>query len=238
MARYNQLQTTQISSALKRANQRISLLGKTYGRESSVYKQEAGKFLKGAFKDYIRFTDPTTPRGRNVKKAAAGTWKPKEQNIAFDIRAIMKLVREEGSSSKVNRILSEITGIRFDEEGNVKEIRGAGIPTLKQLEKRTTKKLERWGEDPGDYSKKELQGITEQLAEFSENFQTSYEIFFAKFGEAEARKDSTIQLLYGEYRNHRLSYRQLEQIKNRMDEYIEGANKEALAFEEDNTEEL
>ena len=238
MARFNQLQTTQISSAIKRANRRIAQLGKTYGRESSLYKQEAGKFLKGAYKDFIRFTDPTTPRGRNVKKAKEGTWKPKEQNIAFDTRAIMKLVRSEGSSSKVNRILAEIAGIKFDEEGNIKEIKGEGIPTLTQLEKRTTKKLERWGEDPGDYTKQQLQSITEELAEFSENFQTSYEVFMAKYGEAEARKDSTIQLLYGEHRNKRLSYRQLEEIKNKMDSYIKNASNEAVTFEEDNTDEL
>ena len=60
----------------------------------------------------------------------------------------------------------------------------------------------------------------------------------AKFGEAEARKDSTIQLLYGEYRNKRLTYRQLEEIKNKMDSYIASAASEAVTFEEENTNEL
>ena len=218
MSRYNQLQIAQITSVLKRANQRIAQLGKTYGRTSSVYKQEAGKFQKGAYKNYVSIS--------------------KSGNIKFDIRAINKLIRSDSNPSEVNRVIAEFAGIKFTPDGEMKEIKGAGVPTLKELEKRTTKKLERWGEDPGEYSKKELQGITERLAEFSENFQTSYETYMAKFGEAEARKDSTIQLLYGEYRNKRLTYRQLEEIKNKMDGYISGAASEAVAFEEENTNEL
>ena len=218
MSRYTQLQTTQITSALKRANQRIAQLGKTYGRNSSVYKQEAGKYLKGAYKDYISFS--------------------KSGNIKFDIRSIMKLVRSDAPPGKIDRIIAEFAGLKFDEEGNAKEIKGGGVPTLTELEKRTRKKLEKWGENPYEYTKGQLQSITEELAEFSENFQTSYEVFMAKYGEAEARKDSTIQLLYGEYRNKRLSYRQLEEIKNKMDTFIANANKEAISFEEDNTDEL
>lgn len=238
MSRYSQLQTTQITQALKRANQRIAQLGKTYGTNSSVYKQEAGKFLKGAYKDYIKLTDPTTPHGRNIQKFIEGNWKPKQQNIKFDIRSIMKMIREDKNPSEVDRVLAEFAGVKFRPDGEIVEIKGAGVPTLTQLEKRTTKKLERWGEDPGDYNKKELQGITEKLAEFSENFQTSYETYMAKFGEAEARKDSTIQMLYGDYRNKRLTYRQLEEIKNKMEEYISGASSEAVTFEEENTNEL
>lgn len=218
MSRYNQLQTQQITSALKRANQRIAQLGKTYGRNSSVYKQEAGKYLKGAYKDYVSFS--------------------KSGNVKFDIRPIMKLVRSNEPTGKIERIIAEFTGLKFDEEGNAKQIKGGGVPTLTDLEKRTRKKLEKWGENPYDYTKTQLQSITEELAEFSENFQTSYEIFMAKYGEAEARKDSTIQLLYGDYRNKRLSYRQLEEIKNKMDNYIANANAEALSFEEENTSEL
>lgn len=218
MSRYSQLQTTQITSALKRANQRIAQLGKTFGKTSSVYKQEAGKFQKGAYKNY-------------VSVSSSG-------NIKFDIRAINKLIRSDGNPSEIDRILAEFAGIKVNPDGEVVPVKGGGVPTLTELEKRTRKKLERWGEDPYDYNKKQLQGITEKLAEFSENFQTSYETYMAKFGEAEARKDSTIQLLYGEYRNKRLTYRQLEEIKNKMESYIQGAASEAVAFEEDNTNEL
>ena len=214
MSSYNQLQSTQITSAIKRANQRIAQLSKTYGSNSSVYKQEAGKFLKGAYKPFI------------------GT--SKSGNIKFDIRAINKLIRSQGNSSQVQRMLAEITGIKFDSEGDIKEIKGAGVPTVSELNKRTEKKLERWGEDPGDYSKKELQNITEQLAEFSENFQTAYNEYIANFGESEARKDTTIQTLYGEFRNKRLSYRDLEQIKKRMEEANAAARSEALEFEKEN----
>lgn len=215
MAKYNQLQTTQITSAIKRANQRIAQLSKTYGRNSSVYKQEAGKFLKGAYKPFV------------------GT--SKSGNIKFDIREINKLIRSQGNSSQVQRMIAEIAGIKFDQEGDIKEIKGAGIPTVSELTKRTEKKLERWGEDPGDYSKKELQNITEQLAEFSENFQTAYNEYIANFGESEARKDTTIQTLYGEFRNKRLTYRELEQIKKRMEDANAAARSEALEFEKENS---
>ena len=215
MSRYNQLQTTQITSALKRANQRIAQLAKTYGRTSSVYKQEAGKFLKGAYKPFV------------------GT--SKSGNIKFDIRSINKLIRDQGDTSQVQRMIAEITGLKFDAEGTAKQIKGAGIPTVSELNKRTEKKLERWGEDPGDYSKKELQNITEQLAEFSENFQTAYNEYIANYGESEARKDSTIQALYGDFRNKRLTYRELEKIKKRMEEANSAASSQALQFEKDNS---
>ena len=106
------------------------------------------------------------------------------------------------------------------------------------MDKRTEKKLERWGEDPGDKTKKEIRDITEQLAEFSENFQTSYETYMARYGEAEARNDSTIQQLYGDFRNKRLTYRQLEEIKNKMDSRIKESKNEALNFESENKGEL
>lgn len=214
MAKYNQLQTTQITSAIKRANQRIAQLGKTYGRNSSIYKQEAGKFLKGAYKPFV------------------GT--SKSGNIKFDIRSINKLIRSQGNTSQVQRMIAEIAGIKFDSEGDMKQIKGAGVPTVSELTKRTEKKLERWGEDPGDYSKKDLQKITEQLAEFSENFQTAYNEYISKYGEAEARKDTTIQTLYGDYRNKRLTYRELESIKQRMEEMNNQAKDEALEFEKEN----
>lgn len=215
MSRYNQLQTTQITSSLKRANQRIAQLAKTYGKTSSVYKQEAGKFLKGSYKPFIG-------------TSASG-------NIKFDIRAINKIIRDQGDTSQVQRMIAEITGLKFDADGSPKQIKGAGIPTVSELNKRTEKKLERWGEDPGDYSKKELQNITEQLAEFSENFQTAYNEYIANYGESEARKDSTIQALYGDFRNKRLTYRELEKIKKRMEEANKAASSQALQFEKDNT---
>ena len=150
----------------------------------------------------------------------------------------MKLIKEEGDSAKVNRLLAEIAGIKIDDEGNIKELKGGGVPSVSELDKRTEKKMERWGEDPGDLTKKEIRDITEQLAEFSENFQTSYNTYMARFGEAEARKDSTIQMLYGDYRQKRLTYRQLEEIKNKMDSRIKESKNEALNFESENEGEL
>ena len=234
MAKYNQLQTQQISAAIKRANQRINQLSKTYGKNSSVYKQEVGKFLKGSYKPFVSMTSGQA-RGRNVAKAKAGKYQAPESHLAFNTKEIMKLVRSQGDTSQVQRMLADIAGIKFDKEGDIKEIKGAGVPTVSELTKRTEKKLERWGEDPGEYTKKELQKITETLAEFSENFQTAYNEYISKYGEAEARKDTTIQTLYGDFRNKRLTYRELENIKARMEEMNAAARDEALQFEKDNT---
>ena len=229
MSKLNQLQTTQITSAIKRANQRIAQLGKTYGKNSSVYKQEAGKFQKGAYKDFVSISQAGVKHGRNISRGG---------NIKFDTRSIMKLVKEEGGSSKVNRLLSEIAGIKINDEGEIQSVKGGGVPTVSELDRRTEKKLERWGEDPGDKTKKEIRDITEQLAEFSENFQTSYETYMARYGEAEARNDSTIRQLYGDFRNKRLTYSQLEEIKNKMDLRNRESRNEALNFESENEGDL
>ena len=248
MARYNlsPQELSEISSAIKRANQRMNQIGKTYGFESSVYKQEVGKFQKGAFKDLTRTTTGKA-RGRNVAKATQGEWKSPGKHMAFNTKAIMDLVRREGASSKVNVVLGELAGVKIkgnfsehEELGvplrlDIRKLKGGGVPTVSELTKRTEKKLERMGEDPGDYTKKELQKITEQLYEFSENFQTSYNEYMAQYGEEGASKDPTIKLLYGENRNRRLTYPELEAIKARMDEMTAAAKNDALSFEKDNT---
>ena len=220
MSRYNQLQQAQITSALKRANQRIVQLGKTYDPESHIFKQEAGKFLKGAYKDYVTYS--------------------KSGNIKFDIRAINKLIRSDANPSEVDRVLAEFAGIKVRPDGEIVEIKGGGVPTTQEVDKRITKRLERLGEDWTQMSKQEIRGRGEMMYEFQENFQTTYETYIAKFGEAEARKDSTIKVLYGEFRgsNKKLTYDELYSIKEKMQTYINEAASEALAFEEDNTNEL
>ena len=251
MPRYSQLQLTQISNAIKKANTRITQLGKTYKFDSSIYKQEVGKFEKGAYKDFTRYTTPK-PRGRNVQKAKEGKWKAPESHIAFDTRAIMNLVKKEGPTSQVNRILAEIAGIKVvpksvkgsPEEGwevidvDIKDVKGGGIPTTKEVDKRITKRLEKLGEDWTQMSTSQIRHKGEVLYEFSENFQTTYETYIAKFGEEEARKDTVIQRLYGDFRDKQLKYPELEAIKQRMEDYINAAANEALGFENDNTNEL
>ena len=220
MSRYSQLQTAQITSALKRANQRIVQLGKTYDPQSHIFKQEAGKFLKGAYKDYVTYS--------------------KSGNIKFDIRAINKLIRSDANPSEVDRVLAEFAGIKIRPDGEIVEIKGGGVPTTTEVDKRITKRLERLGEDWTQMTKQEIRGRGEMMYEFQENFQTTYETYIAKFGEAEARKDSTIRVLYGEFRgsNKKLSYDELFNIKEKMQSYINAAANDALKFEEENTEEL
>ncbi len=228
MAYYNPVQTTQITSALKRSNQRIAQIAKTYGKNSSIYKQEAGKFLKGAYKSFI------------------GT--SKSGNIKFDIRAINKFIRSQGDTSQVQRMLAEMGGIKFKYDvkevngkqvriiGDVKELKGGGISTLTKIDKRTEKKLERMGEDPATYTKAELRKVAEELAQFSESFQTAYNEYIAKFGEEKASIDPDIKLLYGTNRTKRLTKEQFETIKEKMEILVAEAKQEALEFEKDNTD--
>ena len=239
MSRYSQLQTSQITSALKRANQRIAQLGKTYGYNSSIYKQEAGKFEKGAYKDLVRYTT-SKARGRNVQKQKEGKWEAPESHIAFDIKAITKFIRSGGNPSEIDRVLAEFAGIKVRPDGEIVEVKGGGVPTTTEVDKRITKRLERLGEDWTQMSKQEIRARGEMMYEFQENFQTTYETYIAKFGEAEARKDSTIKVLYGEFRGSkkRLTYDELYNIKEKMQSYINEAASEALTFEEENTNEL
>mgnify|MGYP006923295976 CR=1 FL=1 len=88
------------------------------------------------------------------------------------------------------------------------------------------------GEDPSDLSKKELIDITEQLAEFSESFDTTYDAFKNKIGIEEGQTDPTIGQLWGE-REHRLTYKQLQEIKNAMEERLRLNESEATKFEAD-----
>ena len=220
---YSSLQVQQITSALKRANQRIAQISKTYGRGSSVYKQEAGKFLKGSYAPYV-----------GVSKSG---------NIKFDIRAINKLIRSQGDSSEVQRLLAETAGIKFDAEGNMKELKGGGVSTLARIQRRTEKRLERLGEDPGDYTKAELRRKAEELAKFSENFQTSYDTFIAKYGEDKARKNPIISKLYksgrkGKKKGKRLTYDVLTDIREEMEKLIQESQADGLKFEKDNEGEV
>jgi len=241
----------EISSKIKAANARITQIGKTYGFESSIYKQEVGKFEKGAYQEFIRRTEGKA-RGKNVQREREGKWTPTPSHIAFDSKKIMDLVRKEGASPRVNTILSELIGVKivgnFQEHEQdkvplkleLKEVKGGGVSTTTKIDKQITKRLERLGEDWTQMTKQEIRNRGEMMYEFQENFQTTYETYIAKFGEAEARKDSTIKVLYGEFRGSkkRLTYDELYSIKEKMTSYINEAANDALKFEEENTEEL
>ena len=243
----------QIRSALKRSNQRIAQIGKTYGTNSSVYKQEAGKFLKGAFAGYTTTSqggkewyrkDPNTGEKKLYAVAKGG-------NIKFDIKKIMKDLKKEGASPKMKTLLAEIAGIRLyqepikDAQGNItgyeKEIKlrtlpKTGVSTLTQIRKRTEKKLERMGIDPGDYSNKEIDVETERLAEFSENFQTTYDAYMSQFGQEEAEKDNDIKMLYGKNRERRLTRDEFIKIKDKMDQALREEAEAGLQFEKNEQE--
>lgn len=216
--------TPAVQSAIKRANQRIVQTVKTFGKDSSIYKQNVGKFKKEVYKDFIPYYS-----------------RSKSGNFTFSARAINKAIRSgKANRSFINQFLAEVAGIKIDPEGNVVEIEKGGIPTVSEIEKKTKKKIASWGESPDMYTKQEIRNIAEELAEFSESFDTSYQIYMANFGQEGAEGDPVVRELYGNYRTsgHRLTYKQLQVIKDRMDEQVKLFKAGALDFEKDNTEEL
>lgn len=216
--------TPYIQSALKRSNQRMATLIKTFGENSPVVKHEIGKFKKGGYSDWLSKSVGGKKHGRSI--SAGG-------NVKFDVRSINKAIRSGSvSRSEINRFLADAAGIIIDPDGSVRELKGGGIQTPAKVLRKTEKKLMSMGEDPSELSKKELIDITEQLAEFSESFDTTYDAFKNKIGIEEGKTDPTIGQLWGE-REHRLTYKQLQEIKNVMEEKLRLNESDATKFESD-----
>lgn len=216
--------TPYIQSALKRSNQRMATLIKTFGKDSPVVKHEIGKFKKRGYSDWLSTSVGGKKHGRNI--SAGG-------NVKFDVRSINQAIRSGSvSRSEINRFLADAAGIIINPDGSVRELKGGGIQTPTKVLRKTEKKLMAMGEDPTELSKKELIDITEQLAEFSESFDTTYDAFKNKIGIEEGKTDPTIGQLWGE-RDHRLTYKQLQEIKNAMEKRLRLNESDATKFEAD-----
>lgn len=216
--------TKEVQRTLKRANQRIVQVAKTFGKDSSTYNQYVGKTLsKRIVKDFVTVSE-------GGKKVGKGVTKGGYQKL--DVRSINKMIRSGNADlSKVNQILAEFGGIRITPKGQIREVEGGGVPTLTSIEQRTRQKIENMGDSPDMYSKKEVRDITEELAEFSKNFQTVYDDYKAEFGIEAGADDPVIGQLYGKNRSGRLSYKKLQDIKNKMEADLKEAESNALAFE-------
>ena len=111
---------------------------------------------------------------------------------------------------------------------------------MKEIRKQIKKRLEGMGEDPDDYTQGEQVSIYEEILQFSQNFETAYEAALANAGEQAIRNDPITRQLYSEYRrsDRRLTYREMEEIKNRLDLLRAEAKAGALSFENANKEDL
>lgn len=234
--------TNYVQSTLKRSNQRIAQLTKTFGEDSATWRQEVGKFKKKGYSQWMSVSEG----GKKIGRAGKQGKETKGGNVKFDVRKINQAIRSGSvSRSEINRFLADAAGILIQPDGSIKELKRAvdvngktkyiddgGIPSTSQILRKTEKKLERMGEDPAEKSRKELLDITKTLAEFSENFDTTYDAFINKYGEEEGKKDPVISQLWGE-REKRLSYSKLQEIRKKMEAMLLEAASDAISFEVD-----
>ena len=161
-------------------------------------------------------------------------------NVKIDISKINKLVASgKADRTELNNILTNLAGIKINENGDVERIANQGVKTIKQIEKATTKRLENMGEDPREKSKQEVKKITEHLAEFDQNFQSAYEKGMARAGESALKNNPVTSYLWsarngGKRGDRRLTYREMENILEELNKITSEAQNKALKFEENN----
>lgn len=213
----NPLLKTYLQMILKTSNQRIVQLGKTYGTNSSTFKQATAILQKSGVSQFSSTSASGFPK--------------------IDIRKVNRLVSSgKADRTELNQVLSQIAGIKIDESGNIEKLKNQGIKTVTQIRKQTKKKLVNQGEDPSEMPVKEIDRITEKLAEFSESFDTSYDIAMGRVGEKQLRSDPITRKLWGENRGGRgkLTYRDMEDIMDRLNEMIKKSKEDALSVEQKN----
>ena len=213
----NPLLKTYLQMILKKSNQRIVQLGSTYGTRSTYFKQATSVLKKGAVQEFASTSASGYPK--------------------IDIRKINKLISSGKADRKeLNQVLSQIAGIKITETGDIEKLSNQGIKTVKEIRKATAKRLANMGEDPREYTQKEIDKVTEALANFEESFETTYEVCMARVGEKEMKNDQVTRKLWGENRGKkgRLTYSDMTKIMERMGVMMAEANDSALSVEKKN----
>ena len=232
----NPLLRTALQMALKKSNQRLVQLAKTFGPNSEIYKREAGILQKGAAQKYI-----TTSSGINP---ITKVYNPANINTKIDISKLNKdIFAGNINRSDLNRLLSEVAGIRVDQNGDVVQIANQGIKTVGQIRKDARKRLERMGEDPSELTADEVIDLYEDILGFENSFQSAYEIANQRLETKALTSDPITSKLYGTKKGgtradgERLTYNELKQIRDRFVQLAAEAKRQTLSFEAGNTEE-
>ena len=213
----NPMLRTILQMTLKKSNQRIVQLSKTYGPNSSLFKQATAVLQKSGVSQFVS--------------------QSKSGNIKVDIRKINRLIASgKANRNELNQVLAQIAGVKIDENGDIKELTNQGIKTVSQIRKDTKKKLANMGEDPKEMTDKEVDRIAEKLAAFSEAFDTAYNVAISRLGEKKLSTDPITKKLWGSnrVRKGRLTYRELEEIMDRLQEMIQKSKQDALSVEKKN----
>lgn len=221
----NPLLRTVLQMTLKKSNQRLVQLAKTFGPNSEIYKREAKILQTGAARQY-------------VGTSASGFDKVDISKLNKDI------FRGNLSRADLNQLLSQVAGIKVDQNGDVIQIADQGVKTVGQIRKAAKKRLERMGEDPSELTADEVIDLYEDILGFENSLQTAYDVAMARMSESEIKKDPVTSRLWSSKHGgrradgERLTYNELKEIRDRFVTLAAKAKRQTLSFEAGNTNEL
>lgn len=248
----NKLLTTIVQMALKKSNQRIVQLAKTYGPSSPTFKKEVGIIFSGPMSEY-RTESNITPASDYVRRKE-GVEKVSYPKI--NIRKVNQDIRSGRLSlSEANNILGKLAGLKIDNEGNARPTKSGGaVKTVSQIREDIKKRLRRLGDNIDDVlssieSEEDLEGMTknqkldivgQELDAFAENFQTAYNEATSRVKELTTlTKNNKTKYLWKNNRGKRkLTYEELREIKEELSKIAEQAREDATSFEDDNAEDV
>lgn len=193
----SRLAWTQIGESINMINVRLKVLQNTFGRNSSVIKNLMAFMQKGSLYQYM------------------GT--SKAGNIKVDYMAIKRAVTSGRlGANELNEILTKLAGTKVNENGEVERV-NSRVPTLNKLQQEAKAKMQEMGIDPEEYG---INKFIEEMANFSSEFQSSYNTAVKDVGAEKMENDPIVGQLWSENRPHdgRLSYSDLRNIMKRMKE--------------------
>ena len=188
-----------LAKALKVVNQRISEIGKQFGRDSTTYKNAISAYESADLEKYIG-------------TSASG-------NFKFNIRAINKDLRSGDASKAVERILNA-AGFREGKPGFLRQTKeGKLIPTVKELKKKWAPYFDSFKEateegEERELTKEEIYSIIEEAEALPSDFTSLIYEYESKFGSDEMAR--AYPDLFGKGTRGELSKSQYMKIKRGM----------------------
>lgn len=232
----------QITSALKRSNERLASISRKMKKanasnpkydprnDSAIFKSIIAPFENGRYDKYLT----KSSAGKKFYKTVNGERVLKNVtqggNVKFDIRAIMKDI-ESGKLdySEANDFLVKAAGLRISEDGTVTEAGSGGVSTLSEIKDEATNMF-------GDeLAEDELLNQYDDLLEFRESFQTDYDDFKAENTLEDVDNNTIINRLKSENRSEGeyLDYEELieihKELRKGIAKYSEGAKNHGKA---------
>ena len=226
----------QITSALKRSNQRLAQIVKSLKaagvekpKESELYKSQIAHFKNGVYEKFIAESqagkefyrlDPETGERKLYAVTKGGVDK-------FDIRSILKAIEsDELDPSEANDFLVSAAGIRISPKGVVTPTSQGGIETISKIKKQAR---ETFGKLPDD----ELLQKYDELLDARSNFRYDYKAFTEEHGASGVQNNETIRKLFKENRpENGLDYDTFLEIHREIINQTKSLKKKALYYKE------